>query len=113
MPTFRGTNGSDVINRSASTLDWELFGLRGEDFIFGGSGNDFANGGADNDFIDGGDGRDAIDAGPGDDIVTAIIARGKAVVRCGEGVDTVIESQYAGNRKRVKIGSDCEKRKRA
>ena len=53
-----------------------------------------------------------MDAGAGDDTVTAIIARGKASVHCGPGVDTVIESTFKGNRKLVTIGSDCEKHKR-
>jgi Ca2+-binding RTX toxin-like protein len=72
--------------------------------------------------IDGGPGNDRIKAtsgavstvqgGDGDDTITAIIMRGKAEIHCGPGVDTVVESAYAGNRKRVKIAGDCEKRKR-
>ena len=53
-----------------------------------------------------------VDAGDGNDTITAIIARGKATVKCGPGVDTVIESEWPGNRKLVKIASDCEKRTR-
>ena len=30
-------------------------------------------------------------------------------MHCGPGIDTVIESAYAGNRKLVKIAGDCEK----
>ena len=33
-------------------------------------------------------------------------------MKCGAGYDTVIESEWAGNRKLVKIAGDCEKRKR-
>ena len=33
-------------------------------------------------------------------------------MKCGPGIDTVIESEWPGNRKLVKISSDCEKRTR-
>jgi hypothetical protein len=56
--------------------------------------------------------KTTVDAGAGNDTVTAIIARGKATVHCGPGVDTVIESRWPGNRKLVKISGDCEKHKR-
>ena len=33
-------------------------------------------------------------------------------MKCGPGYDTVIESEWPGNRKLVKISGDCEKRTR-
>ena len=99
-----------------------VYGGRGTNNIFGGDGDDYLQGGGRKALIEGGNGDDTIKvtsgatttvrAGAGNDIVTAIIARGRATISCGPGVDTVIESAFAGNRKRVKIGADCEKRKR-
>ena len=56
--------------------------------------------------------KTTVDAGAGNDTITAIIARGRATVSCGPGIDTVIESEFKGNRKLVKISGDCERRKR-
>jgi Ca2+-binding RTX toxin-like protein len=99
-----------------------IYGGRGNNTILGGDGNDYLQGGGVRSSIDGGVGDDtikatsgsvsAVNGGDGNDTITAIIARGKATVSCGPGIDTVIESAYAGNRKLVKIAGDCENRKR-
>ena len=121
-------SGGAAARKQHDTLDGgagndTIYGGRGTNTIVGGAGDDYLQGSGVRSSIKGGDGNDTIkvtsgatttvDGGAGDDTITAIIARGSAVVHCGAGVDTVIESQFAGNRKRVKIASDCEKRKRA
>ena len=74
--------------------------------------------------IDGGAGDDTIKvtSGAKHDASTAATATTRsprsspAAARpssCGPGIDTVIESEYAGNRKLVKIAGDCEKPQRA
>ena len=107
----RGGAGNDTV-----------YGGRGTNNIFGGDGNDYLQGGG----LKSADRRrqrrrhdqghvrrdDDRPRRRGNDTVTAIIARGRATVSCGPGVDTYIESRFAGNRKLVKIAGDCEKRKR-
>ena len=99
-----------------------IYGGRGVNTIFGQDGDDFLQGGGLRSIISGGAGNDKIkvtsgakttvDGGEGDDTITAIIARGRATIKCGAGHDTVIESEWPGNRKLVKISGDCEKRTR-
>ncbi|HEY6890337.1 MAG TPA: hypothetical protein VI300_21210, partial [Solirubrobacter sp.] len=52
----------------------------------------------------------SVDGGDGDDTITAIIASGRASVKCGPGNDTVVISRFKGNRKRVSVAKDCEKK---
>jgi Ca2+-binding RTX toxin-like protein len=106
-----GGAGNDTLN-----------GGNGNDVLLGGDGNDFVQGGGLRSLINGGNGDDTIrvtsggrtdvDGGAGDDTITAVIGRGSATIHCGPGIDTVVESQYKGNRRRVKIAGDCEHRKR-
>ena len=111
---------SDVLDGGAGNDT--IYGGRGTNTIFGSDGDDFLQGGGLRSIIDGGTGNDKIkvtsgakttvDGGDGDDTITAIIARGRATIKCGPGYDTVIESEWPGNRKLVKISGDCEKRTR-
>ena len=98
---------------SGSNAAEALTGSEGPDKRAGAGGADRIRGLGGDDRIKATSGaRSTVQGGDGNDTITAIIARGKAVIHCGPGVDTVIESAYAGNRKRVKLDADCENRKR-
>jgi Ca2+-binding RTX toxin-like protein len=95
---------------------------RGSNAIDGGDGDDYLQGGGVTSTIRGGAGNDTIritsgtvtrvDAGPGDDTITAVILRGHATISCGAGNDTVMVSRFAGNRRNVRLASDCEHKKK-
>lgn len=113
-----GGDGSDELRGAEG--DDRLEGWGGDDFLLGGPGDDSLEGGDGSDYVVGGPGRDIIStgaaesladgdagdevsAGPGDDRIGAV-NRGRDVIRCGPGRDTV----HAEPDDRV--SRDCEKR---
>jgi Ca2+-binding RTX toxin-like protein len=104
---------------SGGAGDDTIYAGRGTTTALGGDGNDFMQGNGQRAVLSGGPGADTIrvagkntsaDGGEGDDTITAIIASGRGSVKCGPGNDTVLVSRFAGNRKRVSVAADCEKK---
>ncbi|MDA0181085.1 hypothetical protein OJ997_12325 [Solirubrobacter phytolaccae] len=91
-----GGSGADCVD-GATGAD-RLTGAGGADYLIGGSGNDRLSGGAGadrlfggagNDVIVTGTGRDRVSAGPGNDRVDARGRKGRQIIDCGPGRDTV------------------------
>ncbi|MCG6902027.1 MAG: Ig-like domain-containing protein, partial [Rhodobacter sp.] len=81
MANINGTNGDDLIDRSAQTTGDNIDGGNGDDTIIAGSGNDTIDGGRGNDdvnagggddFVDGGDGNDTLVGGTGNDTLRGV-----------------------------------------
>ena len=84
MPTFSGTNFSDVIFGTRN--DDDIFGAGGDDILTGGDGFDAIYGGDGNDIMEGGANPDLLQGGPGSDIISG-----------GTGSDTIYgDSRFQG-----------------
>lgn len=64
---FRGGEGQDTLDGSATATALIGFGDAGDDRLLGGSNNDVLGGGDNNDYLSGGDGYDVLSGGKGDD----------------------------------------------
>jgi len=58
--THIGTNGADLLDDSAQTVDSIMSGGKGDDTVIGGHGNDYMQGGTGNDSLSGGEGNDVL-----------------------------------------------------
>jgi len=92
---FYGGSGNDTMvgNAGADTV----FGGSGNDNAFGGQGSDELNGGSGADNLFGGDDADTLVGGTGNDLLNGGNGSDEAWVWSGEGVDTIIGGENAGD----------------
>ncbi len=86
-----GTNGDDVIDKSAQSITQLISGANGNDTLTGGTANDTLNGGNGNDILNGGPGADTLTGGAGAD--QFVINKADMA----SGVDKITDFTGAGN----------------
>uniref|UniRef100_B0T214 Hemolysin-type calcium-binding region n=1 Tax=Caulobacter sp. (strain K31) TaxID=366602 RepID=B0T214_CAUSK len=96
-----GGAGDDTIDKSGTTVAWQLAGGGGDDYLCGGSGNDSLNGGAGDDRLIGGAGNDVLTGGTGADRMFGGAGNDTFLIRAGDLAtgpvkDQIIDFEGAG-----------------